>query len=219
MRRQAGDVVLALAQRRDLAGDDVQPVVEIFAKPPGGDVAGDVPVGRRQHAHVDLDGLLAADPLELPLLQDAQELELQPRRDVADLVEEQRPLVGQLESPELALDGARERPPLVAEQLRLQQRLRQRAAVDLHERPARPLRPRVDGARHQLLPRPRLAVDVDRRVGGGDLLDRLEEGAHLRRLAHDLGKPVLARDVVAQRRALRLGPLAGPPFSPQLQRP
>jgi hypothetical protein len=60
-----------------------------------------------RHAHVDLDGLLAADALELALLQHAQQLQLQGRRHVADLVEEQRPLVGELEAPELALDRAR----------------------------------------------------------------------------------------------------------------
>ena len=98
-------------------GHDVQAVEEVLAEAPGRDLGLDVPVGRRQHAHVDLDRLLAADALELPLLQHAQQLELQRRRHVADLVEEQRPLVGQLEAPELALDRAGERALLVAEQL------------------------------------------------------------------------------------------------------
>ena len=45
--------------------------------------------------------LRAAEPLELLLLQHAEQLGLQLQRDVADLVEEQRPLVGQLEAADL----------------------------------------------------------------------------------------------------------------------
>ena len=119
-----------------VTGNDVQAVEQILAEAPGGDLGLDVPMRGGEDAHVDLDCLLAADALELALLQHAQQLELQARRHVADLVEEQRPLVGQLEAPELPLHRARERALLVAEQLRFQQRLGQRAAVDLDERPA-----------------------------------------------------------------------------------
>ena len=215
---QARDVFLALAQRRHRARHDVQPVEQILAEAPGGDLALEIFVGRRDDAHVDADGLLAADALELLLLQHAQQLELQRRRHVADLVEEQRPLVGQLEAAELALDRARERALLVAEQLRLEQRLGQRAAVDLDERPARAARARVDRARHQLLAGARLAVDIDRRVGGRDLFDGLEHRAHRRRLADDLGEAIGRGGVVAQRRRLGLGPLARAPLAAQLQR-
>ena len=40
----------------------------------------------------------AADALERPLLEDAEELDLGARRDVADLVEEERAALGQLEA-------------------------------------------------------------------------------------------------------------------------
>ena len=100
-------------------GHDVQPVEEVLAEAPG---ARPRPARSRWVAETTrtstLIGLLAADALELLLLQHAQQLELQRRRHVADLVEEQRALVGQLEAPELALDRAGERAPLVAEQLR-----------------------------------------------------------------------------------------------------
>ena len=89
----------------------------------------------------------AADPLELALLQHAQQLGLERRRDLADLVEEQRAAVGQLEAALAGVDGAGEGALLVAEQLGLQQRLRQRRAVDLDERPVRARRQLVDGAR------------------------------------------------------------------------
>ena len=50
-----------------------------------------------------------------------------PLRQVADLVEEQRAAVGQLEAPAALAVGAGEGAALVAEQLRLEQRLGQRA--------------------------------------------------------------------------------------------
>ena len=71
--------------------------------------------------HVDADGLAAADPLELPLLQDAQQLDLRLERQLADLVEEQRPAVRQLEPPLAPLHGAGEGALLVTEQLALDQ--------------------------------------------------------------------------------------------------
>ena len=52
-------------------------------------------------------GCDAAEPLELPLLQDAQELHLRRGREVADLVEEERAAVGQLEAPLLLRAGVR----------------------------------------------------------------------------------------------------------------
>jgi hypothetical protein len=60
---------------------------------------GEVAVGGRDDAHVDLHGLVAADALELALLQHAQQLHLDGRGDLADLVEEERAAVGLLEAP------------------------------------------------------------------------------------------------------------------------
>ena len=42
-------------------------------------------------------GLRAADPLELPFLQESQKLRLDLRRDLADLVEKQRAPLGQFD--------------------------------------------------------------------------------------------------------------------------
>ena len=50
-------------------------------------------MGGADHPHVDLDLLAAAEALDHPLLQEAQQLGLQAERQVADLVEEQRAAV------------------------------------------------------------------------------------------------------------------------------
>ena len=58
------------------------------------------------------------------------------RRHLADLVEEEHAAVGLLDAARLGADGAGERAALVAEQLRLEQLIGQRRAVDRDERPA-----------------------------------------------------------------------------------
>ena len=71
-------------------GHHRQPVVEILAEAPGLDLRLQVAVGGGDEAHVDPGGLDAAHPLELALLERAQQLHLHLDRDLADLVEEQR---------------------------------------------------------------------------------------------------------------------------------
>ena len=76
-----------------------------------------VPVGGRDHARVRAQRLVAADALELALLEHAQECDLDGRRQLAHLVEEDRASGRQLEPSFPPLQRARERAPLVAEQL------------------------------------------------------------------------------------------------------
>ena len=95
-----------------------------------------------------------ADPLELLLLQHAQQLDLGVERQLAHLVQEQGALVGQLEAPDPALQRAGERALLVAEQLALDHALRDRAAVDLDERPVAARAPLVQRPGDSSLPVP-----------------------------------------------------------------
>ena len=82
---------------------------------------------------VDRDRLAAADPLDHPLLQEAQQLDLERQRDVADLVEEQGAAMGELDLALGGLDRAGEGALLVAEQLGLEQVLGDGGAVDRDE--------------------------------------------------------------------------------------
>src|SRR6185295_16294178 len=100
----------------------------------------------------------------------AQDLDLQEERELPDLIEEQRALVSELELA-LALDvSPGERAALVAEQLGLEQRLGDRAAVDRDERAVAPTRPAVHGTRDELLAGAALAFDQH---GGVRLRDTL----------------------------------------------
>src|SRR6267378_5216140 len=117
---QGGNVLGPLAERRGLDREHVQPVVEIVPEPLLFHHPKEVAVRRGDEADVDLDRLRTADPLELLLLQDAQQLRLELERDLADLVEEQRAAVGHLEAADLLGDGAGEGAPLVPEELALE---------------------------------------------------------------------------------------------------
>ena len=131
--RQRHDVVLALAQRRHLDRDDVEAVVQVLAELARLHHRRQVAVGRGDQPHVDAQRARAAQPLELVLLQHAQDLRLRARAHVADFVEEQRAAVGLFEAADALLVGAGERALLVSEQLGLEQVLLQRRAVHLDE--------------------------------------------------------------------------------------
>src|SRR6185369_5205311 len=99
----------------------------------------------------------AAEPLELVLLQDAQDLGLRAAAHVPDFIEEQGAAVGLLEAADALLVRARERALLVSEQLGFEEVLLERRAVHLDEVARGPERVVVDGAGNQLLARPRFA--------------------------------------------------------------
>ena len=73
----------------------------------------------------------------------------------------------------------------MAEQLGLEQGLRQRGAADLHERVRVALAGPMQRLRHQLLAGAGLAGDQDGRVGPRHLADELEDLQHRPRAAHD----------------------------------
>ena len=164
--RQDRDVLAALAQRRHVERDHVEPVVEILAEAARGDLLLEILVGRGDHAHVDLDRLGAADALEAVLLQDAQHLGLRHQAHVGDLVEEDRAAVRELELAALLRERAGEGALLVAEQLGLDQLLGHRGAVHLDERALAALALQVDLARDELLAGAVLAGDQHPGVGG-----------------------------------------------------
>ncbi len=80
-------------------------------------------------------------------------------------------------------------PRLVSEQLRLQQRLGDRPAVDRDERAVAPAALRMDGVGEELLAGPALALDEHRGVGPGDPRHDVEDLAHLGRVADEVLEP------------------------------
>ena len=104
-------------------------------------------------------------------------------RQLAELVEEQR-AAARLDERALAIAlGAGERALHVAEQVRVDQLLGDRAAIDDDERPRRARRRVVDRPRRELLAGAGLALDQHRRVGRRRHLEHREQLAHRDALA------------------------------------
>ena len=132
-----------------------------------------------------------ADPLELALLQHAQQLHLQRGAHRPDFVEEQRAAVGLLEPSLPVADRARERAAHVTEELGFEQRLGNRAAVDRDEPMHVPRTVLMNRARDHFLAAARFASDENRAAGRRDGFEQLEQPGHRAALADDaLLKPV-----------------------------
>src|SRR5262249_5635265 len=126
-----------------------------------------------------------ADALDLARLEHPQQLRLDRRRERPDLVQKQRAPRRELEASGTRRDRAGEGTLLVAEELRLRERLRQRGGGDGHEGAVATPAPGVDGLRDQILARAALPQDEDRRVARSDALDVARQGLHRRARADD----------------------------------
>src|SRR5213079_1385559 len=195
---QERDILDALAQRRDAYRHHVDAVVEVLAHPPLGHRLRQLHVGGGDDAHVDLDAAVRAELLDLALLEHAEQLQLHVERDALDLVQEQRPAGRELDLPHPIVNRARERAALVAEELALEERVREGRAVDGDEAAALALALKVDGARRELLAGPRLAVDEDGRVVLRQHADGLEDLVHDAVAAHHVGEAVAVRELAAE---------------------
>src|SRR5271163_552238 len=173
--RERQNILAAFAQRRHAQGDDVEAVVEILAKMVRGNFGLEVAIRRRDYSRVDVDRALAADPLEVLILQEAQKLGLEGGRQVGNFVEENGAAVSRLEPARLVLDRAGERAAHVAEQLALEQLLRQRGAIDDDEWLALPAAPSMDLPRDDVLAGAAFSREQNSRVAGGRLVRSFEQ--------------------------------------------
>ena len=172
------NVIAALAERGQSQADDVEPVVEIGAERTTVDGCAQVLMGGGDDANVDADLIAPADALDHALFDHAEQSRLQVERQLSNLVEEYRATGRALDRADARSSSAGERALLVAEQLALDQRRRNRAAVDNDERSAAARARLMNGLRQQRLARPGLALDQDSRVGACDARQRLEHTAH-----------------------------------------
>src|SRR6185503_7924947 len=149
--RKELDVSVPIAQRRQDDREHVEAVEEVFAELPVLDGLLRRAIARRDHAHVDRDRLVAADPDQRAGLEHAKELNLELDRHLGDFVQEERPLGCALEVAAVHLRRAREAPLLMAEELALDEIGRHGAAVERKEGLFLPPAELVDGCRDLLL--------------------------------------------------------------------
>src|SRR5262249_21320085 len=154
--RQLGEILETIAQRWHLDRDDVDSVVEVFAKPSFLDGLVEVDVGGDDEAKIGANRFAAADPLDLPFLNGPQQLGLQVEAKVANLVEEERAAGGELELAELLLVRAGECSALVSEERALHQLVRDGREVHGNKRRGSAARLAVQQPRQQFLAGPAL---------------------------------------------------------------
>ena len=196
--RQRQDVLGALAQRRHLQLQHVEPEQQILPERARGHHVLQRAVGGADDAQVRLQLALAADAPEAAVVEEAQQLGLQIGRHLAHLVEEERAAVRQLQQPRLATaQRAGEGAAGIAEQLALGQALGQRGAVQREEGLVPAAAAGVAGVGDQLLAGARLAADQQRRIHRRHARGALLELADRGRVAQD--RLEAARAVVAQR--------------------
>ena len=137
-------------------------MVQILAEPPLAHGQHEVVVARGQDPRVDRLHPGAAEAAHRPLLERLEELGLEPVRQETHLVEEERAVARRLEQPGLAVARVGECAPLVPEQLRFQEGLGDRRAVDVDERAGAPGARAMKGSGEEALADTRLTLDEDR---------------------------------------------------------
>ena len=98
MPRQHGNVLTTLAQRRQAQANDVEPMVQIFAKHALFNALLQVLVGRCYHAHIGLHRTVPADAVKVTVAQHPQEAGLQLKRHVTNFIQEERALISLLKA-------------------------------------------------------------------------------------------------------------------------
>ena len=162
--RQGWNVVRPLAKRGNLDLDDTKPVKEILAKVPGRHALAEVAIGRGNQAHVDMLRPVA-DGLDFAVLEKPQQCRLHPEAHFPDFVEEQRAAVRHLNPAETVPIGASEAAARMAEELRLEERLRKTRAVHGDVGPTAPVRTVVRLPGKDVFPDPAFAGNQNLRVG------------------------------------------------------
>src|SRR4029079_5788842 len=165
MAHEIGDVVQALAEGRHPNGEYVQPIIEILAEAAVVNQIDQILIGGGDQPNVDFHPLLAANWIDLAVLQGTQQLHLSFERQFADLVEEEGAAIGLHEFADALLRGAGEGAFLMAEQDALDQILGNRAAIDGDEGLVLPRTLALNGPGDQFLADAGFTLDQHRNVG------------------------------------------------------
>ena len=176
-------VAFALAQRRQVEREQIQPVEQVLAELTGGAARLQVGVGGGDDAHVAQFDARSADRTVAAILRETQQHRLAARAERVDLVEKQRAALGVADDAAAVALGVGEGAAHMAEQFGLDHRIRNRAAVDGDERFAATRAQVMQGARGELLAGAGLAAQQHGGVDGRPLLQPGQRMAKRGRLA------------------------------------
>ena len=129
-----GNVLPSLAERRQVQGKHVQPVIEVATETLLLDQRRQIAIRGGDQADIYVDGARAPEPFEFLFLQHAEQLRLEFQRNFPHLVQKDRSAMGQFEPTDFLRDGPSKCSTLVPEQLALQQSGGDSRAVEFDER-------------------------------------------------------------------------------------
>ena len=95
--KQHRDVFATLAQRRHVDRKNIDSIIEIVAKASVTDHRAQIPIGGRDHAHINWNFEGAAHAANAALLQSAQEFRLHADVEFRNLIEKQRAAIRNFE--------------------------------------------------------------------------------------------------------------------------
>src|SRR5450830_1067791 len=177
---QGQDVFAAFAQRRQVQGDDVEAVQQVFAEAAVAHHVFEIQVGGRKDAYIGAPGDRVAYALVFLVLDKTQQLGLQGEGKIADLVEKQRAAVRLVNPAQGTFAGAGKGTAAMAEQFAFHQLRRQRRAVDGDAGFLRALAPAVNGAGQFAFTGAGFAEDEDVGVSPGHLARSFQHHHHRR---------------------------------------
>ena len=188
---QKFNIALPFPQRGNIQGKDIQAVEQIFPKFLPAHGFFQVPVGRRDHPHIDLPRVFASYPAQFSVLEQTQQRNLRVQGHFSYFVQKDGSVVRQFKLSGFAKAAcAGKRPLVVSEQLGLNQIARQGPAVDHNKRPhgARPAV--VYGLGKQLLSCSAFPENQRRGVASCGESGRPYRLLHRGRLAHNMIKGI-----------------------------
>jgi len=106
------DVIFPIAQRRKAEGHYIQPIKEVLPKTSLLYLLFHVAVRGSDKPCFNPDGIVSAEPLKFPLLENAQKFLLKMGGKVPNFIKENRPAIGGLEQPLAVVEGTGKRPLL-----------------------------------------------------------------------------------------------------------
>ena len=172
--RQVFDVFFAFAERRNLHGNHVQTVIEVFAESFFGDFLLQFAVGGRDNANVDMLGHVRAERADFLVLQHAQEFDLGVQGHIANFVEKDGAAVGCFKKTYTFVLSTREGSTGVSEKFAFEQVFGNGTAVDGHELFVHA----ADGASDKFLTYAGFALNEHRACMHDGALDRFAELLH-----------------------------------------
>src|SRR3989441_6659643 len=176
--RQREDLLAPLAQRRDGDLDDVEAEEKVLAEVACADRVVGIATGGGHDAGGRAPGPRLSHPLELLVLQEAQQLGLDRGRDLAHLVEEEGTTFRRFHPPRLIAHRSRESALDMSEHLARQQLLAEVGAVHDCEGTATSRALPVERSRQDGLARAAFAAQEHGNVVGGGAADHVEHRAH-----------------------------------------